>query len=1104
MMTCKHCGKENRPEARYCRFCGEMLAAADRAEKGLIGKESIASKLEELDRKLAVAQGYAKSGTRIELDCIILGDSGTGKLFIAHLIADKMRKAGVSKTAPREVDAAEWADFCRDFDKNITALKDGILLITNAQKLLPREKASNVTQLDKLFHRMRSPEGAPIVILCGLLNGMSQFLENNKEVSRLFELPFVLEAFGTPELTALTLSILQDKYKLDASEGLSGKLASHFLWYMRQKDLSHLNGHLAELVAENLSVQALYRGSHTVTEDDIPEEECFTPKSEDEILAELDDYIGLQQVKDEIRAIIRMVKDRKEQGVKASRLLTDHYLFTGNPGTGKTTFARKFGEVLNAIGALPTGQFVEVPAKDFIGRYVGDTEDNVKNYVSQAIGGVLFIDEAYTLAQSTNSATGGNYGQDAVDTLLTLLENRRGEFVCIMAGYTKEMNNLLRMNPGISSRCNVTIEFPDYDARELEALFRRMLRRNGEEVEFSLDATAEELLPKVFDRMYLRRTDTFGNAREVRNLFNKAVKRHSARGADDTVLTYADIVGEEMTGQISVEEIMKELDGFVGMQSVKEAIRRIAGEIAAQKRLVELGEDAESLTRFNFVLTGNPGTGKTSVARIFGKIFKALEVTSTDEIVEVVPKDIISQYENESARKMDAVITQAMGGVLFIDEAYDLDPMDSAGQSTSKEGRKAVLTLLTRMEKEAGKFVVICAGYPKQMDAFMNSNPGLRSRFSHFIQIDDYTADELQKIYERTARGKKYNFTLADEAVRARALRMFQNMVAMKDDKFGNAREVMKKLDETKNNIKNRLWSLPPDQWTPEVLQTAHTAFLEDIPYEEPKKISVDECLEELNQLIGLEGVKTALTKLAHTINNEIESAREEDRRLEIPLGHYLFLGNPGTGKTTVARLMGKILYSMGALPTPHVKEVGKADLVGRYLGDTDAITTHVIDSAMGGILFIDEAYQLMSDQYGKSALETLLTRLENDRGKFVCIAAGYTYEMQAFLKSNSGIPSRFPQKNWITFEDYTPDELFRIFMIFAREGGYTLDPLAENAVRGKLTMLYNNRGRTFGNGREARNLFDEVKGNLATRLVEEGGPHTLEERKTILMEDVL
>ena len=1103
-MTCKHCGKENRPEARYCRFCGEKIIAEKVSPGNLIGKADIMPKLEELDRKLVVARHFANSGTRIGMDCIILGDSGTGKSFIAHLIADKIGKAGVVKTAPKKVDAADWGDFCKDFDKNVAALRDGILLVTNAQKLLPRDRASDVNQLDKLFNRMRSSEGAPVVILCGLLNDMSKFLENNKDVARLFELEFVLPAFGIPELTELTLSILRDKYKLDASEGLSQALSSHFQWYMRRKDLSHVNGHLAEKVAETLSVRASFRGGNDVAEEDIPGSERFIPKSEDEILAELDGYVGLQRVKDEIRAIIRNVKTRKEQGVKAHQLLTDHYLFTGNPGTGKTTFARKFGEVLSAIGALPTGQFVEVPAKDFIGRFMGDTEANVKNYVNKAIGGVLFIDEAYALAQSTGATGGGSYGMDALNTLLPLLENRRGEFVCIMAGYTREMNDLIRKNPGLPSRCNVTIEFPDYNARELESLFRRMLGNNDEEVVFTLDAAAEELLPKVFERMYLRRIDTFGNAREVRNLFEEAVKRHRKRGARDNVLSYADIVGEEMTGQISVEDVMKELDGFVGMGAVKDSIRRIAGEIAAQKRLIELGEDSESLTRFNFVLTGNPGTGKTSVARVFGKIFKALEVTSTDRFLEVVPKDILSQFENESAQKMDAAITQAMGGVLFLDEAYDLVPMDQAGQILNREGQKAVQVLMTRMEKEAGKFVVICAGYPREMEAFMNTNPGLKSRFSHFIHIDDYSADELLEIYEQTARGKKYNFTLADESVRARALRMFQNMVAMKDGRFGNAREVMKKLDETKSRIKNRLWSIPSDQWTPEVLQSVHTAYLDDIPFEEPKKISVDECLEDLNQLIGLEGVKTSLTKLAHTINNEIESARLENRRPEIPLGHYLFLGNPGTGKTTVARLMGKILYSMGALPTPHVKEVGKADLVGRYVGDTEAITSHVIDSAMGGILFIDEAYQLMSDQFGKNALETLLARLENDRGKFVCIAAGYSYEMQAFINSNSGLASRFPRRNWITFEDYTPDDLFQIFLLQARKDGYSLDPMAEKAVRGKLTMLYNQRGRTFGNGREARNLFDEVKGNLAARLAEEGGSPTPEERKTIMMEDVI
>ena len=1093
-MNCNKCGRENRPEASFCRFCGEPLVQ-ESTQKGLIGKASITAILDDLDNKLQVAKVVAQNGTRIGLDCLILGDSGTGKNFIANLIVSKMLASGVVKKAATKVDAADWDDFASDFDKKIAGLKDGVLLITNAQKLLPTSKASDVNQLDKLFTRMRNTEGAPNVIMCGLHNDLAEFLENNKDVHRLFEFDFILPAFGLNDLTELTLELLKEKYKVEAADDLSAKLKAHFGWYMRQTDVGHTNGHLSEKVAEGLYVKATLRGSKVVEAQDIDTSECFIPKTEEQILAELDDYVGLQSVKDEIRAIIRNVKAKKENGVK-DKLLKDHYLFTGNPGTGKTTFARKFGEVLNAIGALPTGQFVEVPAKDFIGQFIGDSEANVKKYVDKAMGGVLFIDEAYALNQST-----GGYGMDAVNTLLTLLENRKGEFVCVMAGYTKEMGEFVRMNPGIPSRCNVTIEFPDYTARELETLFRNMLLRNNERTEFTLDAKAEEMLPKVFDKMYLKRSDTFGNAREVRNLFDLAVKRHRLRNATDDVLTYADIVGEDATEEISVDDIMKEFDSFVGMQSVKDAVRRIAKEIAVQKQLIEMGEAAEGLTKYNFILTGNPGTGKSTVARIFGKVFKALGVTSTDRVTEKVPKDIIGQFVNESDKKMDAAINEAMGGVLFLDEAYDLEPMDAAGKSTSSEGKKAVQLLMTRMENEAGKFVVICAGYPKEMATFMNSNPGLKRRFSHTIHIEDYTADELLEIYERAAKAKKYNFSLADDAVRMKALNMFRNMIAMKDDKFGNAGEAMKKVAETKTNINNRLMSIPPDQWTPEVL---HTALAEDIPYEEPAKVSIEDCLAELNALIGLGGVKDALTKLAHTINNEIESAKQENRRPEIPLGHYLFLGNPGTGKTTVARLMGKILYSMGALPTPNVVEVGKSNLVGRYVGDTEAITSHVIDTAMGGILFIDEAYQLASDQFGRNALEVLVARLENDRGKFVCIAAGYTYEMESFISENSGFESRFPQRNRITFEDYNPDELFQIFMIYANKGGYMLDPMAENAVRGKLTMLYNNRGRSFGNGRDARNLFDEVKSNLAARLAEEGGTHTPEERKTIKMEDVL
>ena len=993
-MTCKNCGKDNRPEARYCRFCGSALEAAS-TQKGLIGKDAIAPVLDELDKKLKVAKEVV-GGTKMGLDCLILGDSGTGKNFIAHLVANKMLAAGVAKQAPKEVDAADWAEFLGDFDKKIAALKDGILLITNAQKLLPTTKATDVNQLDKLFHRMHDTEGAPIVLLCGLQIDIAQFLENNKDVHRLFEFDFQLPAFTLADLTELTLQLLKEKYNADIADDLLPKLNAHFAWYMRQKDLGHTNGHLAEKVAEDLYVKAKYRGSKTVEAQDIDISECFIPRTEEQILAELDDYIGLQSVKDEIRAIVKNVKARKDKGVK-EKLLKDHYIFTGNPGTGKTTFARKFGEVLNAIGALPTGQFVEISGKDLIGQYVGDSEANVKNYVNKAMGGVLFIDEAYALNGSNGQK--GSFGMDAVNTILNLLENRKGEFVCIMAGYTKEMADFVRMNPGIPSRCNVTIEFPDYNARELEQLFRMYMKKNDEDTEFSLEPKAEEMLPKIFDRMYLKRSDTFGNAREVRNLFDEAIKRHRLRGAEDDVLSYADIVGEDATEEISVEDIMKEFDDFVGMNSVKDAIRRIVKEVAVQKQLIELGEAAEGLTKYNFILTGRPGTGKTTVARIFGRIFKALGVTSTDRVTERVPDQILSQYVNESSKNMNDAINEAMGGVLFLDEAYGIEPMDEAGRSTSSEGRDAIKLLMTRMENEAGKFVVICAGYPKEMETFMNSNPGLKRRFSHTIHIDDYTAEELLEIYERAAKAKKYNFTFADDAARTKALNMFRTMVAMKDDKFGNAGEAIKKVAETKTNINNRIQKIPYDQWTPEVLQTARVAYAEDIPYEEPEKISVEECLGELNDLIGLEGVKTTLAKLAHTINNEIESAKLENRRPEIPLGHYLFLGNPGTGKTTVARLMGKILYSMGALPTPTVVEVDKSKLIGRYMGTTEAITTHVIDTAMGGILFIDEAYQLAPntayDGYEKDALDTLLKRLEDDRGKFVCIAAGYTYESE-------------------------------------------------------------------------------------------------------------
>ena len=622
---------------------------------------------DKLTKTLKVAKQLASMGNHVGLNCLVMGDAGTGRHYMSMNIADMMVKAGLTDKPVKEVPASEWNEFLSKFDENLSALQNGILVINNAQKLLPITKADRVGELDKLFDKMRNGK-APIVILSGDYNDMTNFLENNKDVAGLFAFRFQLDSFSIDDLVSLTMAMLKKEKHMDFDDEALPKLRAHFAWYMRRKELTYVNGRLAEKVANDLCISAKLRNSDFVESVDIDDDKIFVPKTEEQIFKELDNYIGLQSVKDEIRAIVSNVKERREKGM-TEKLLKDHFIFTGNPGTGKTTFARKFGEILNAIGALPTGQFVEVSAKEMIGNYIGDTELNVKTTVDKAMGGVLFIDEAYAFATDD----GAGFGMDAVNTLLPILENRKGEFVCILAGYTKDMDKLVRMNEGIKSRCNVTIEFPDYNPKELEQLFRMMLTRNDEDTTFTLDARANEMLPKVFERMYLRRTDTFGNARDVRNAFDLALKRHRLRKQQpdyvENQFTYADIVGEADTHEVSVEDVMKELDGFVGMKSVKEAIRRIAQEIAVQKRLIELGMAQEGLTKFNFILTGNPGTGKSTVARIFGKIFKALGVTSTDKVTEKVPKDIIGLYLNESDKLMDAAITEAMGGVRFREEA---------------------------------------------------------------------------------------------------------------------------------------------------------------------------------------------------------------------------------------------------------------------------------------------------------------------------------------------------------------------------------------------------------------------------------------------------
>jgi len=1080
-MICEHCHKENRSIAKFCKWCGKPLVIQNLLDR-LVGLDNVKQQLKTIVDTYAFLRSRKDiAQVRISVNAIVIGETGTGKTALAEILRDYFyQNKIIDKPKLTMVDAVDYQRFVDKWDDNIKKAKNGILFFDNVQKLLPDKYSNQVNPLDKLFVEMDKWDDNPIVVISGLPKGLDDFLESNPAVANRFKYTFRLPTPNFTELTDICKLSLRTRYGIaDFAPDADDQLKRYFKYQIKIKDETFGNAHLAMKTAEDIFTQFISRGATaTIVEKSdikgyVPEE-----RSVDDILKDLDKYIGMDEVKSAVREIAYAVKnsvERAERGLGEQEKMSMHIILTGNPGTGKTTIARKLGEILAAIGYLDSGHVVEVDRAKMVSPYQGETPKVVDRLCDKAMGGILFVDEAYTLAPVSQTGDRDNQGAQALEKLMKRMEDDRGKFVVIAAGYLTEMDNLFRINPGFRSRFNYFLNIEDYTP---EQLYQIMLVF-AKEKKYIFSEQAEALTKKMITEMYNSRDKDFANGRTMRSLFDQICKKQAQRLQGESISTMSNEelmtiedqdIPYEAPQTVDYTECLKKLDGLVGLGGVKKEISNLAAFLNLQ---IKRGE-TNTFQGKHYVFTGNPGTGKTTVARIMADVFKTLGIVSRGQLVEADRAKLVAGYSGQTAIKTNQLVDQAMGGVLFIDEAYTLKSND--GDSF---GAEAIDTLLKRLEDDRGKFICIVAGYTDQMHDFIDSNPGLKSRFTQTIHFDDYTPDELTQIFINLAKGK--NFTV-DEDTQSAIHREFEQLYLRRDKNFGNAREARRIFDAAVERQSQRLVKLMSDPGFQE--DDMYKLTQDDLPMAKNETARpLDEVLNELDEFIGMRTVKNSIRRLAVQSMFMKQRAAMGAGKVQQMAMNFILTGNPGTGKTSIARKMGEILQSMEILPTPRVLEASRATLVGKYMGETPKIVNNMCDKAMGGILFIDEAYTLSDggDQYGKEAIDTLMKRMEDDRGKFVVIAAGYKDKMDEFLMMNPGLASRFTHK--LHIDDYNEDELLAIFKQMAQKDSYTLSPTAEFKALDMIYRMVVNKDDSWGNAREMRNLLDATIQKLSLRV---------------------
>ncbi|KAK6519926.1 hypothetical protein TWF506_000220 [Arthrobotrys conoides] len=775
------------------------------------------------------------------------------------------------------------------------------------------------------------------------------------------------------------------------------------------------------------------------------------------------DMIGMEHVKEQVLAIKAKVDTVHRQGVNL-RGERFHVALLGNPGTGKTTFAGLYAKFLRSEGVLEGLSYVETTGA----RLAHDGINGLQDIFSQLLGakgGTLFIDEAYQLVTS-----GALEGRQVLDFLLSEMEKHLGKIIVIISGYNKEMERFFEHNPGLHSRIPYRVQFEDFTNEELLYILQDTIKgKFGErmKIEDGYSGLYMRITAKRLGRM--RGMHGCGNARGVQNAVAKILERQAARvtkerkqgfDADDFLLTKEDVIGPAPSKATMESDAWKELHQLIGLNAVKQSVMVLLKRMESNYQR-ELAEEKPIDVSLNRVFLGSPGTGKTSVAKIYGKILAQLGLLSSGEVIMKTPSDFLGRALGESEANTKAILNASRGKVLIIDEAYMFNPKLNGADDPYKSA--VIDTIVSEVQNIPGDDqCVLLLGYKEDLEKMFNAvNPGLSRRFpiSDGFVFEDFTDIELSKILDLKLRLAEIHASQESRDVAIRKISQKRQKV-----NFGNAGEVENLLSVAKERMLKR--QVDGGDSVAELLPT-------DFDPDHDRGTRTDSGLADLfKDLIGVEDVIRRFEE--YQMSSMVMRGRGVDPKDHIPL-LFIFKGPPGTGKTTTARKMGQIFYDMGFLASNEVVECSASDLVAEYVGQTAHRTRKKLEQGLGKVLFIDEAYRLQDNQYGVEASNELVDAVTKPKfmGNLVIILAGYDDGIDSLLAVNVGLASRFseiiefPDVNYHTAIEIVKTEVKKAAVSIPSFDDKNSDQYAE--ILGLLKEISETRG--WGHARDAQNL---------------------------------